>query len=50
MFNKIIISKEEFLIKIPKELQGKVVEIYVLPVDSNKKISKKMKLEYFTNE
>lgn len=36
MYKKIIISEEEFNLKIPKDLQGKAIEIYIFPVEENK--------------
>lgn len=36
MYKKIIISEEEFNLKIPKDLQGKAIEIYIFPVEEGK--------------
>ncbi len=41
MYKKIIISEEEFNLKIPKDLQGKAIEIYIFPVEDSKRNSKK---------
>lgn len=48
MFKKIIISEEEYNLKIPKQLQGKPIEIYIFPVeDKNKrKVTKKIDFGY----
>lgn len=49
MLKKIIISKDEYNIKLPKELQGKPIEIYIFPVEDKKsnKFKKKIDLGYF---
>ena len=36
MYKKIIISEEEYNLKIPKDLQGKSIEIYIFPVEESK--------------
>lgn len=47
MYKKIIISKEEFKLKIPKELQGKAIEIYIFPAEKEKgELSKKIDFGY----
>ncbi len=48
MFKKIIISKEEYNLKIPKQLQGKPIEIYIFPIDekNRKKPIKKIDFGY----
>jgi hypothetical protein len=48
MFKKIIISEQEYNLKIPKQLQGKPIEIYIFPVEekSKRKVTKKIDFGY----
>lgn len=47
MFKKIIISSKEYTIKFPENLQGKPVEIIIIPADEKANIKKKLSSSYF---